>query len=65
MPVLAPLRQKPLLKTQNKALFTRLVSFDPATGKTAMHGYPLDAERWKKPGPSASRQHSEPNVPPA
>ncbi|QYM95671.1 esterase-like activity of phytase family protein [Dickeya ananatis] len=37
-------------KTQNKALFTRLVSFDPATGKTAMHGYPLDAERWKKTG---------------
>ncbi|GAB7273748.1 esterase-like activity of phytase family protein [Dickeya ananatis] len=37
-------------KTQNKALFTRLVSFDPATGKTAMYGYPLDAERWKKTG---------------
>ncbi|ACZ76647.1 conserved hypothetical protein [Dickeya parazeae Ech586] len=37
-------------KTQNKALFTRLVSFDPATGKTAMYGYPLDAEKWKKTG---------------
>ncbi|WPD75804.1 esterase-like activity of phytase family protein [Dickeya fangzhongdai] len=37
-------------KTQNKALFTRLVSFDPATGKTAMYGYPLDAAQWKKTG---------------
>lgn len=37
-------------KTQNKARFTRLVSFDPATGKTAMYGYPLDADQWKKTG---------------
>ncbi|WP_042860034.1 esterase-like activity of phytase family protein [Dickeya sp. NCPPB 3274] len=37
-------------KTQNKALFTRLVSFDPATGKTAMYGYPLDEDQWKKTG---------------
>lgn len=29
-------------KSKNKALFTRLVSFDPATGKTAMYGYPID-----------------------
>ncbi|NKI73429.1 esterase-like activity of phytase family protein [Dickeya sp. CFBP 2040] len=37
-------------KTQNKALFIRLVSFDPSTGKTAMYGYPLDVDRWKKTG---------------
>ncbi|ACT06673.1 conserved hypothetical protein [Dickeya chrysanthemi Ech1591] len=37
-------------KTQNKALFTRLVSFDPATGKTVMYGYPLETDRWKKTG---------------
>ncbi|MDX6038709.1 esterase-like activity of phytase family protein [Scandinavium lactucae] len=29
-------------KSKKKALFTRLVSFDPATGKTAMYGYPID-----------------------
>ncbi|ACS85881.1 esterase-like activity of phytase family protein [Musicola paradisiaca] len=37
-------------KTRDKALFTRLVSFDPATGKTAMYGYPLDPSHWKKMG---------------
>ncbi|MCA6999170.1 esterase-like activity of phytase family protein [Dickeya solani] len=37
-------------KTKNKALLTRLVSFDPATGKTAMYGYPLDADQWQKTG---------------
>lgn len=37
-------------KTKNKALFTRLVSFDPVSGKTAMYGYPLDASQWKKLG---------------
>lgn len=35
-------------KTKNRAIFTRLVSFDPATGKTAMYGYPLDVNHWKK-----------------
>ncbi|MEJ5072963.1 esterase-like activity of phytase family protein [Enterobacter ludwigii] len=29
-------------KSKKKALFTRLVSFDPATGKAAMYGYPID-----------------------
>ncbi|MGL4726546.1 MAG: esterase-like activity of phytase family protein [Scandinavium sp.] len=29
-------------KSKKKAVFTRLVSFDPATGKTAMYGYPID-----------------------
>lgn len=29
-------------KSKKKALFTRLLSFDPATGKTAMYGYPID-----------------------
>ncbi|MEW5558817.1 esterase-like activity of phytase family protein [Enterobacter asburiae] len=29
-------------KSKKKALFTRLVSFDPANGKTAMYGYPID-----------------------
>ncbi|EFC7974711.1 esterase-like activity of phytase family protein, partial [Escherichia coli] len=28
-------------KSKKKALFTRLVSFDPASGKTAMYGYPI------------------------
>ncbi|PQY14832.1 esterase-like activity of phytase family protein [Cronobacter sakazakii] len=35
-------------KTKNTARFTRLVSFDPATGKTAMYGYPIDIEVYKK-----------------
>ncbi|GKX56510.1 hypothetical protein SOASR030_26220 [Leminorella grimontii] len=35
-------------KTKNSARFTRLVSFDPATGKTAMYGYPIDVEAYKK-----------------
>ena len=38
--------------TKNKALFTRLVSFDPASGKTAMYGYPIDCLQrqnvWKR-----------------
>ncbi|HEY2453363.1 MAG TPA: esterase-like activity of phytase family protein [Scandinavium sp.] len=29
-------------KSKKKALFTRLVSFDPVSGKTAMYGYPID-----------------------
>lgn len=29
-------------KSKNKATFTRLVVLDPATGKTAMYGYPID-----------------------
>ncbi len=37
-------------KTKGTALFTRLVSFDPATGKTAMYAYPLDADVYKKTG---------------
>lgn len=35
-------------KTKNSARFTRLVSFDPASGKTAMYGYPIDLDRYKK-----------------
>lgn len=35
-------------KSKNSALFTRLVSIDPATGKTAMYGYPIDADVYKK-----------------
>lgn len=35
-------------KSKNSALFTRLVSFDPASGKTAMYGYPIDAKAYKK-----------------
>ncbi|WP_254889869.1 esterase-like activity of phytase family protein, partial [Cronobacter sakazakii] len=35
-------------KTKNTARFTRLVSFDPATGKTAMYGYPIDIDVYKK-----------------
>lgn len=29
-------------KSKKKAQFTRLVSFDPVTGNTAMYGYPID-----------------------
>ncbi|HCU0430078.1 TPA: esterase-like activity of phytase family protein [Serratia marcescens] len=35
-------------KSKNKAQFTRLVSFDPRSGKTAMYGYPIDIDRYKK-----------------
>lgn len=35
-------------KTKNNARFTRLVSFDPATGKTVMYGYPIDIDSYKK-----------------
>ncbi|CAI0994446.1 esterase-like activity of phytase family protein [Serratia proteamaculans] len=35
-------------KSKNKAQFTRLVSFDPASGKTAMYGYPIDINSYKK-----------------
>lgn len=35
-------------KSKKEALFTRLVSFDPATGKTAMYGYPLDSAAYGK-----------------
>ncbi len=35
-------------KSKNSALFTRLVSIDPASGKTAMYGYPIDADVYKK-----------------
>lgn len=35
-------------KSKKQALFTRLVSFDPATGKTAMYGYPIDAAAYSK-----------------
>lgn len=35
-------------KTKNSARFTRLVSYDPKSGKTAMYGYPIDIERYKK-----------------
>ncbi|MCT4703920.1 esterase-like activity of phytase family protein [Enterobacteriaceae bacterium H20N1] len=35
-------------KSKNSALFTRLVSIDPASGKTAMYGYPIDVEVYKK-----------------
>ncbi|MGL5103488.1 MAG: esterase-like activity of phytase family protein [Plesiomonas sp.] len=34
--------------SKNSAQFTRLVSFDPATGKTAMYGYPIDIASYKK-----------------
>ena len=36
-------------KSKNKAQFTRLVSFDPRSGKTAMYGYPIDIDSYKKP----------------
>lgn len=35
-------------KSKNKAQFTRLVSFDPRSGKTAMYGYPIDIDSYKK-----------------
>jgi hypothetical protein len=35
-------------KNKKQARFTRLVSFDPATGKTAMYGYPIDSEAYSK-----------------
>ncbi|MEL7696582.1 MULTISPECIES: esterase-like activity of phytase family protein [Pantoea] len=35
-------------KSKKQARFTRLVSFDPATGKTAMYGYPIDSEAYAK-----------------
>jgi hypothetical protein len=35
-------------KSKNKAIFTRLVSFDPVTGKTAQYGYPIDIDSYKK-----------------
>lgn len=35
-------------KSKNKAQFTRLVSFDPASGKTAMYGYPIDIDSYNK-----------------
>ncbi|WP_277268566.1 esterase-like activity of phytase family protein, partial [Pantoea septica] len=35
-------------KSKKQALFTRLVSFDPATGKNAMYGYPVDSEAYSK-----------------
>lgn len=35
-------------KSKNKAQFTRLVSFDSRSGKTAMYGYPIDIDRYKK-----------------
>ena len=34
-------------KSKNKAQFTRLVSFDPRSGKTAMYGYPIDIDSYK------------------
>ena len=35
-------------KSKKKALFTRLVSFDPASGKIAMYGYPIDSAAYSK-----------------
>jgi hypothetical protein len=35
-------------KSKNKAQFTRLISFDPVSGKTAMYGYPIDIDSYKK-----------------
>lgn len=35
-------------KSKNSARFTRLVSYDPASGKTAMYGYPIDIDNYKK-----------------
>ena len=37
-------------KSKKQARFTRLVSFDPATGKTGMYGYPVDSEAYRKNG---------------
>lgn len=36
------------LESKNSAQFTRLVSFDPATGNTAMYGYPIDIASYRK-----------------
>ena len=35
-------------KSKKQARFTRLVSYDPATGKTAMYGYPIDSAAYAK-----------------
>lgn len=35
-------------KSKKQARFTRLVSFDPVTGKTAMYGYPIDTTAYSK-----------------
>lgn len=35
-------------KSKNSAQFTRLVSFNPETGKTEMYGYPIDVDVYKK-----------------
>ena len=35
-------------KSKKQARFIRLVSFDPATGRTAMYGYPIDSEAYSK-----------------
>ena len=35
-------------KSKNKAVFTRLVVFNPATGETEMYGYPIDRENYNK-----------------
>ncbi|MFS2225760.1 esterase-like activity of phytase family protein [Pantoea sp. B65] len=35
-------------KSKNSAQFTRLVSYDPATGNSAMYGYPIDIASYKK-----------------
>jgi hypothetical protein len=37
-------------KTAKKAPLIRLVSYDPATGKTAMYAYPVDSDTFKKNG---------------
>jgi hypothetical protein len=34
--------------SKKKARFTRLMSFDPATGKTKMYGYPIDSTAYSK-----------------
>ena len=40
-------------KSKKKALFTRLVSFDPASGKTAMYGYNRTSRFSRLPGQSS------------
>ena len=35
-------------KSKNRARFTRLVSIDPQSGKTASYGYPIDLDAYKK-----------------
>lgn len=35
-------------KSKNSAQFTRLVSFNPQTGKTEMYGYPIDVDAYNK-----------------